>query len=119
MAREALSVRRPRSQWKRLVAKHRGSGLDDREFCRQEQLNVATLRWWRSQLGRESACSSGQAGAQPAFAPVTVRPATDVEPGVVEVLLQRDERRLRIRGDCPVDLAVAITQALLGAGSCS
>lgn len=99
------------------------SELPDREFCRREHLTLGTFRWWKSQLRDAiTACpKSGSAIASPAFLAVTVRDSTAAaaEPGAVEILLQGDERRARIRADCPVELAVAVTTVLRGTSSCS
>jgi len=121
MARRTVASRRSRAEWQQLVERQRVSELPEREFCRREHLNVGTFRWWRSQLRAAlvPSPSSGSVGP-PSFVAVTVRGAAPTtEPGAVEILLQGDERRARIRADCPVGLAVAITEALRGIRSCS
>ena len=114
MARTGAATRRSRSEWQHLVAKQRGSDLSDREFCGREDLTLGTFRWWRSQL-------RGTPVGSPAFLPVTVRGAgpASPEPSAVEILIQGDERRARMRADCPVELALVITAALRGSGPCS
>lgn len=120
MAREA---RRSRLEWQRIVEQQRESGLAIREFCRREDLKYETFRRWRSEILHASmSCPTDQSVAgSPAFLALTVRDGTTaaVEPGAVEILFQGDERRARIRADCPVELAVAITATLRGGGPCS
>lgn len=122
MARWSVAPRRSRSQWQVLVERHRASGLSALEFCRSEGVNVATYKWWERQLraSLKSVRSAPAAIGRPAFVPVTVRDGAMVsDAGALEVLIQGDERRVRIRADCPVALAVAVTEALRGIKSCS
>lgn len=122
MARKMVASRRSRAEWQQLVERQRVSELPEREFCRREDLNVGTFRWWRSKLRSALVPNPGsRITGPPSFVAVTVRDATPTttEPGAVEILVQGDERRARIRADCPVELAVAITEALRGIRSCS
>ena len=115
----ATSVRRRCSEWQHLVAMRRESEVSDREFCRREGVSLATFRWWRSRL--RSGKDLAEGSDRPSFLPVTVRasrPAVS-EAGAVEILIQGDECRARMRADCPVELAVAITHALRGGQPCS
>lgn len=124
MARWSLARRRSRAEWEGLVERHRTSGLSVREFCGIEGLNVGTYKWWKRQLraaGRSTSSRKSSEVVRPEFVPVTVRDGemAAADAGAVEVLIQGDERRVRIRADCPVALAVAVTEALQGIKSCS
>jgi hypothetical protein len=106
--------RRPRAEWQRLFDQQRRSGLTVAEFCLRERLYLPTFRWWQSRL-RATRDGSGAlrapAGAG-AFLPVAVRGTAETGSGVIELLIQGDERRVRIAHDCPPALAVAVTAAL-------
>lgn len=41
---------RNREQWKNVIEKQRASGLDPREFCNQEQVNIHRFYYYRSVL---------------------------------------------------------------------
>jgi hypothetical protein len=66
-----MARHRPRSEWHRLVHAQLESGLTQTEFARQQGIEVASLRRWRTVFASESETSSGQS-----FVEVTVPTAT-------------------------------------------
>lgn len=43
-------VRRSADEWREIIARFAGSGLDQREFCRQEKINKNSFERWRKHL---------------------------------------------------------------------
>lgn len=43
-------VRRSPEEWRELVERFAGSGLNRREFCRREKISVNSLQRWRQRL---------------------------------------------------------------------
>jgi transposase-like protein len=52
-------VRRSREQWAEIVSSFSGSKLSAEAFAKSRGVNVATLRWWRRELGRERGATVG------------------------------------------------------------
>jgi hypothetical protein len=77
MARE----RRSREWWSKTVARWRRSGLTAADFATQDDLSVVTLRWWSSQLGRDTRVSHGST----AIEPIELSLAPARSSGVVEI----------------------------------
>ena len=44
------SVRRPESEWTKILQRYDESGLTLRAFCRQERVSPESLRLWRQKL---------------------------------------------------------------------
>ena len=61
MARE----RQSREWWSKTVASWRHSGLTAAEFAEREDVSVVTLRWWSSQLGRDTRAPHGSTAIEP------------------------------------------------------
>lgn len=68
-------MRRSREIWKRLVAEYRASGSTAEAFARRERLNVGTLRWWCTELRRESPVRAAAVRFLPVRATAAVPPA--------------------------------------------
>jgi hypothetical protein len=45
--------------WRRMIARHEGSGLSVRAWCRRHRLAEATFHWWRRELSRRDAEQAG------------------------------------------------------------
>ena|SRR5579859_5693521 len=61
MARE----RRSRAWWAETVARWKSSGLTAEQFATGESLQVRTLRWWSSELQRDTVRTHGASGTEP------------------------------------------------------
>jgi hypothetical protein len=57
--------RRTKEWWSGTVSRWRRSGQTAAEFATREKLEVGTLRWWSSQLGRDIRAEHGPATLVP------------------------------------------------------
>jgi hypothetical protein len=44
-------VRRSQDEWREIITRFAGSGLGEREFCRQEKINKNSFERWQKRLG--------------------------------------------------------------------
>ena len=93
------------------MARWRKSGLTGAEFALREDLSVASLRWWSSQLGRDTRAEHGQSTIEPIE--IAVRPlARGHTGGVVEVAV--GEAVIRCEPGVDVAYITALARALAG-----
>jgi hypothetical protein len=63
--------RRTKEWWSGTVSRWRRSGQTAAEFAARERLEVGTLRWWSSRLGRDTRAEHGSATLVPLEVAVT------------------------------------------------
>jgi hypothetical protein len=119
-------AREREDRWRRTLAQWRESGLSQAAFCREHGLPVATLRWWKRELGRRDAVKAGRRTARPrssashggevGFAPVRVVGALGDIPvahGGLEVVLVGG-RRVRVGSGVDRELLSMVVSVLEG-----
>lgn len=81
-------VRRSPDEWRDLLTRFTGSGLDLREFCRKEKINLTSFQRWQKRLANPKRTAEF----------IDVTPARDVaSPWAVEIELASGTV-LRLRG---------------------
>ena len=95
--------------WQELIDQCRRSGMTQKAFCREHELNLGTFAWWKRHLRRRQSLARAikATGVEniavrlPTFAPVRIRPESPLDThGQIDILLP-GERRIRLSG--PVD----------------
>ena len=105
MAKQFSNRESREAYWREQIAAWAGSGLNQREFCRQRSISLWSFRSWRTRLDGPRK-HKGRRGNKPHFLPVQV--TANATP--VEVAL-RNGRILRV----PCDLAPAAVGQLAAA----
>jgi hypothetical protein len=76
--------RRTRAWWIETVQRWRRSGLTAGQFAQRESVEERTLRWWSSQLSRDTRAKHGLAGGEPLE--IAISEATSAGGGGVEII---------------------------------
>jgi transposase-like protein len=76
--------------WRRVLARHRQSGLSQADFCRREEIKPNTLNWWAHELrerdGMHGRARRSRRTRRPAFVPVRVVQAMPKNGSALEVV---------------------------------
>ncbi len=64
------TTRRPREEWRRHVRGWKASGLSASEYAAKAGLNPNTFSWWRCQLAKEPAATTGARGGHRRVRPI-------------------------------------------------
>jgi hypothetical protein len=97
--------------WRARLAKFDSSDLTVAEFCRREQVSLASYYYWSRRI-RES-CSSTVASARPpSKEPVNKLPSKEVTPAAIEIWL-RDDVRVVVPASCTEALRLVLQSAFL------
>ncbi len=67
-------IRRTKAEWREIFSRCKESGLGAQDFCRQEEINLASFRRWREKLN--ASLGSGEFVTVKAPEPATSLPAT-------------------------------------------
>ena len=99
-------MRRSREAWRAIVAGYRTSGLTAEVFARRQRVNVATLRWWCTQLRADAPAK--------AIAPVRFVPVGPARPTLARafVELQAGDLALRFEAGTDVEYLASLVGAL-------
>ena len=110
-----------RERWRKVVAAWSHSGLSQAEYCRRENLHLATFNGWKQRLGK---AAPETAGPDPFVAvrvqaaeerPEDARRSADVQPldvvPLIEVVL-RNGRTLRMGANIAADALSRLAAAL-------
>ena len=76
--------RRTRAWWIKAVQRWRRSGLTAGQFAERESVGERTLRWWSSQLSRDTRAKHGLTGGEPLE--IAITEAVSSASGGVEIV---------------------------------
>ncbi len=99
--------RRTREEWRDHTAAWSRSGLSAVDYAKRHGLNPSTFSWWRSELRRERAVSSGLT-----LVPVTMAPARTDD--IIEVSLP-DGVVVRVAEQSDLSRVAQLVRALVAA----
>jgi hypothetical protein len=95
MATAAIRIRKREAMWRRVLARHAGSGMSIRAYCAKHRVKEPAFYWWRAELARRDAATKHASKPKDAFVPVVVKgPEVAVTEGLSIEL--RDGRVLRL-----------------------
>lgn len=95
-------------QWRTVLAEQKASGLSVAAFCRREQLNESTLRYWSWRLARD-AKQAAPVAPQFLAVPIHAAPSATVVPTSETVEVELGAVRVRLAGA----YAARVTEAVL------
>jgi hypothetical protein len=104
-------ARQTRSWWTTTVARWRKSGQTAAEFASREGLSVGSLRWWSSELGRDTRASRHGSGAIEAIE-IAVPNSGRAASGVLEITVA--DAVVRFDTSVGVAYVASLVRALAG-----
>ena len=103
---------RHKAAWWKVLVTEVEQGGNATEIAQRRGVNVRTLLWWRTQLHRGTRASAGESTA-PRLVPLVVkRDVEQAESSMPEIVVERGDIRIRVRGALRASQLEAIVRGI-------